>query len=337
MMGTKTLLTQLKLSLREYGKEVGNMGKKKSGGFFGGLFGRSFDFNGDGKTDPGEEWIAYKIFEETAKEEKEEPEDDWQSDELDSFDEALYDREKAEREEQERQKYDWRETCDDNDYGIDPEDFETQEEYEEAIEEREQDWAEYLPMDVSEQAEELGLDPNDYFSEEEFLEELRARQSAHEAPARQKPAVRSNLALARSLGTGRKSSVINALRKGFPDEKLTLVARISMDPLDGAGEKCVYVLEHVRNQEGKWVLSYTSGAAAEKGSPEVRFTGSQEMVLRSIVRIQGIAGVLFRSQTKSFYLDKQAIIDLLDEFPVRDSAWDAICARRTVAAPKKRK
>lgn len=125
MMGTKTPLTLLSPSLREYGKEVGNMGKKKSGG----LFGRLFDFNGDGKTDPGEEWIAYKIFEETAKEEKEEPEDDWQSpcgDELDSFDEALYEREKAEREEQERQKCDWRETCDDNDYGIDPEDFETQ-------------------------------------------------------------------------------------------------------------------------------------------------------------------------------------------------------------------
>ncbi len=33
---------------------------KKNGGLFGGLF----DFNGDGKTDLGEEFIAYKIFEE---------------------------------------------------------------------------------------------------------------------------------------------------------------------------------------------------------------------------------------------------------------------------------
>ena len=34
------------------------------------LFGGFFDFNGDGKTDIGEEWIAYQIFQECMKDEK---------------------------------------------------------------------------------------------------------------------------------------------------------------------------------------------------------------------------------------------------------------------------
>ncbi len=33
-----------------------------------------FDFNGDGKTDIGEEWLAFKMFEECTK--ADEPEDD---------------------------------------------------------------------------------------------------------------------------------------------------------------------------------------------------------------------------------------------------------------------
>ena len=38
----------------------------KKNDFFGGFF----DFNGDGKTDIGEEWIAYQIFQECMKDEK---------------------------------------------------------------------------------------------------------------------------------------------------------------------------------------------------------------------------------------------------------------------------
>ncbi len=44
--------------------------------FLGGLF----DFNGDGRTDPGEMFIAYKIFEATTKndlDDEDEDDEDW--------------------------------------------------------------------------------------------------------------------------------------------------------------------------------------------------------------------------------------------------------------------
>ena len=40
--------------------------------FLGGLF----DFNGDGRTDPGEMFIAYKIFEETMKDNLDDADED---------------------------------------------------------------------------------------------------------------------------------------------------------------------------------------------------------------------------------------------------------------------
>lgn len=39
------------------------------------FFGRMFDFNGDGQTDIGEDWLAFKMFEECTKADGE-PEDD---------------------------------------------------------------------------------------------------------------------------------------------------------------------------------------------------------------------------------------------------------------------
>ena len=44
----------------------------KNDDFFGGMF----DFNGDGKTDLGEEFLAYQIFEEVMKEETNDTESD---------------------------------------------------------------------------------------------------------------------------------------------------------------------------------------------------------------------------------------------------------------------
>lgn len=74
-------------------------------------FGGIFDFNHDGKTSPFEQYIGFKIFEECLKEfENEEGDDD--------------------------DKYEWRLTCEDGwDYDIDPEDYETEFEYMEALEE----------------------------------------------------------------------------------------------------------------------------------------------------------------------------------------------------------
>ena len=52
--------------------------------FDGGLFSGLFDFDGDGKTDLSEQFLAYKIFEECTKDEEVE-EDDLFSDEDDLF------------------------------------------------------------------------------------------------------------------------------------------------------------------------------------------------------------------------------------------------------------
>lgn len=74
-----------------------------------------FDFNGDGKTSLGEKWIAYNIYKECTK-----------GDESDD-DAYLYDDE---------EDYSWWDECEDGfDYGLDVEDYETLEEYEEALEE----------------------------------------------------------------------------------------------------------------------------------------------------------------------------------------------------------
>lgn len=161
------------------------MSKKNGGGFWGNLF----DFNGDGKTDIGEEWIAFKIFEECMK-------DDSASDtEDESFDDPYewrlfcedgleygvspYDYEfeyeyeealaKAKKLCAETHKYDWRKICDDNEFDIDPEDFETQAEYDDAVTEREWNWADYLSDEIQEKITEYALDVNDFFSEEELL------------------------------------------------------------------------------------------------------------------------------------------------------------------------
>lgn len=78
-----------------------------------------FDFNGDGKTSLGEKWIAYNIYKECTKDDE-------------SDDDAyLYDDE---------EDYSWRDECEDGfDYGLDAEDYETLEEYEEALEEAKND------------------------------------------------------------------------------------------------------------------------------------------------------------------------------------------------------
>jgi len=57
------------------------MAKKGGGGkgsFWDNPFGGMFDFNRDGKEDWGEQWLAFKIFEECTKEDK--PDHDYSSD-----------------------------------------------------------------------------------------------------------------------------------------------------------------------------------------------------------------------------------------------------------------
>ncbi len=311
-----------------------------------------FDFNGDGKTDIGEEWVAFKMFEECVKDDSE---DDSSFDDLyewrafceDSsqygvspytyeaeheYEEAL---EKAKTAYAERHKYDWRLTCEDNEFDIAPEDYETQEEYEAAVEEREYNWADYLSDEIREKTEEYFLEADEFSSEDELLELLRqldeaaARQTEGRSQPEQPPV---NTLLEKALDAAAEEGVLAALREGIQENaKLTIRTEISMDPSDGAGATCVYVVECV-DRDGRWALAYTGEEAAqqEKTDAGVYITYYQESLLRSLISIPEVDGVLFKSKAQSFGLSKQDISAMLAGIELREEAWDAICTRRTI-------
>lgn len=162
---------------------------KKNGGLFGGLF----DFNGDGKTDLGEEFIAYKIFEQCMKK-SDDADDDFSLDEdldiIPSKDYSWrsycedgtefcifpedYETEEEYEEALNEAKYAWRDTCEDgSDYGLIPEDYETEEEYSEALDEAKNEW-----RDTCENRADVGIDPYDYDTEEEYEEALEEAKAA---------------------------------------------------------------------------------------------------------------------------------------------------------------
>lgn len=103
------------------GKGDGTGGKKGFwDSFFDNPFGGMFDFNGDGKEDLGEQWLGCKILEDITKEEKEK--------DSDILDGGLFDSDGT-------HDHSWRLTCEDGfEFGLGHEDFETEEEYAEALE-----------------------------------------------------------------------------------------------------------------------------------------------------------------------------------------------------------
>lgn len=145
------------------------MAKKGGGGkgsFWDNPFGGMFDFNGDGKEDWGEQWIAFKIFEECTKEEK--PQHDYSSDYvyhsvLDDEDDGTVDTS-------------WQDFCEDgSEFDIDPEDYETEEEYEEALAEAKEKVA---WRDTCEDGSDVLIDPEDYETEDEYNEALAEARNA---------------------------------------------------------------------------------------------------------------------------------------------------------------
>lgn len=148
------------------------MGKKKSGSF-GGLF----DFNGDGRTDAGELWLAYMVFEEIKREIKEEEEllssdDDWQIFCEDGSEYGIYpcfyDNEFEYEEALYEAKYGWREECKEGlEYDVDPDDYETKEEYDAALYKARYGW-----RNICEDGSEYGLNPENYEKEEAYEDAL---------------------------------------------------------------------------------------------------------------------------------------------------------------------
>lgn len=126
------------------------MSKKRS--FWNNPFGGLFDINGDGKEDLFEQGLAFEILEDMEKTENNSYKSSYDSDLF----EPLND-------------YSWRFFVEDgSDYDIFPEDYETEEEYEEALEEAKYEW-----RDTVEDGFEYGIYPDDYETEEEYEEALK--------------------------------------------------------------------------------------------------------------------------------------------------------------------
>ncbi len=88
-------------------------------------FGGKMDLNGDGREDMGEQWLGHQEFVEDTR--QNDPNHNNHSNSGGSYGSDSKD-------------YSWRQFCEDGfDVGVFPEDFETEEEYEEALEEAMQD------------------------------------------------------------------------------------------------------------------------------------------------------------------------------------------------------
>ncbi len=156
---------------------------------FGQPFGGMFDFNGDGKTDFGESWIGHMIINDCMKNEEDDQtysdtssffggtannDDDWR---LFCEDGSAYgvvpedyasEFDYEEALEEAKRKVAWRETCEDGfDYGIDPDDYDDEDDYLIALEEAKLSW-----RASCEDGSTYDIDPEDFESEEEYQEAL---------------------------------------------------------------------------------------------------------------------------------------------------------------------
>ena len=143
---------------------------KKNGGFFNSIF----DFNGDGITDIGEQFLAYKIFEECTKEDEHDYEEEysWRNHCEDGSDFGIdpenYEFEWEYEEALNEAKYAWRETCaDGSEFDISPDDFETEQEYNEALDE-----AKYAWRETCADGSDFDIFPDDFETEQEYNEAL---------------------------------------------------------------------------------------------------------------------------------------------------------------------
>ena len=141
---------------------------------FGQPFGGMFDFNGDGKTDFGEEWVGYMIINDCMKEEKASHYTGGGSNLLyDSLDDDAYD--PIVNPSGLASSDEWKLTCEDgSDYGIYPDDYDSEEEYIEALEEARTAW-----RDDCEDGFEVGIDPDDYENQDEYEDALAAAKALH--------------------------------------------------------------------------------------------------------------------------------------------------------------
>ncbi len=134
-----------------------------------------FDINRDGEFGFAEQYLAFSVIEESIREE-ERKRHAWRDKYFYDFNTGIdpedYDTEGEYREALYEAKYGWRDFCEDgSEYGISPYNYETEEEYEEALNEAKYGWREEYEDDLGDSLE-YGVFPWNYETEEEYLEAL---------------------------------------------------------------------------------------------------------------------------------------------------------------------
>lgn len=124
-----------------------------------------FDVNGDGHLDSSEQFLEFEFFQQVMNNAKSTADDVEESDDGITLDFSLgVSDEDAED--------DWRDQYYGNDMEIDPDDYDSEEEYQDAYKEKES-WIEGISERVTALADEYGIDPVDYDDYDEFIEALK--------------------------------------------------------------------------------------------------------------------------------------------------------------------
>ena len=125
-----------------------------------GIFGNMFDFNSNGDLDVFEQAAEFAFLQEMMEDDS--ADEDKRSItlefKLDTDDEA---------------DEDWRDQYYGNDINIDPDDYDSEDEYRDAVAEKEA-WILSIPDNISALAEEFCIEPEDYDSYDDFIEDLKS-------------------------------------------------------------------------------------------------------------------------------------------------------------------
>lgn len=202
-------------------------------------WGGIFDFNFDGKTSWDEQALGYMIINECMKEDSDDDDSSfsgagifsggsdhsWRQlydyDYETGIDPDDYETEEEYQEALNTAKTAWRDAyCFDAETGIDPDDYETEEEYQEALAEAKAAWRQNYNYDPA-----TGLDPEDFDTEEEYL----AAQSDEDAEAYSGGNVTIPITLSVSVTYPGQEALESIKRESYPDERSFEAARYLCD------------------------------------------------------------------------------------------------------------
>ena len=127
-----------------------------------GILGKMFDFNGDGNLDAAEQAAEFAFLEELTKKDSEEDSDD--SGLSITIDISIG----SDADEEDE----WRDKYYGDDSGVEPDEYDTEEEYLEAVEEKRM-WIDGISEKIMALADEYDVEPEDYDSYDEFIEALK--------------------------------------------------------------------------------------------------------------------------------------------------------------------